>query len=195
MISKINIKDVNAEALFIEGNYLSVFGTDYSTESPFTFIKIYDINNRARPFLSRTFKVAGRYTNGRKTSDGFVYLITNQSLNTKPRPWFDFGFGTSQLAFSSIFRYPIAYIQPRLTNIISFNLRRPIGNDKSVVSICGETSSVMFMSERSIYLTSTSYANGQEYTNIRKVFIWKKNIIPFADAKIRGSINNQFSLD
>ena len=93
VISKINLRDLNAEALFIEGNYLSVFGTDYSTGNAYTFIKIYDINNRARPFLSRTYKVAGRYTNGRKTSDGYVYLITNHSLYNRIRPWYDFGRG------------------------------------------------------------------------------------------------------
>lgn len=53
----------------------------------------------------------------------------------------------------------------------------------------------MYMSERSIYLTSNSYANGQEQTNIRKIFIHRNNIVPFADGKVLGSVNNQFSLD
>jgi uncharacterized secreted protein with C-terminal beta-propeller domain len=122
-------------------------------------------------------------------------LITNQSFSNKVRPWYDFGWGNVDLAFNAIFRYPIVYVRPQLTNIVSFNLRRPLANDRKIVSVCGESSSIMYMSERSIYLTSTNYANGQEQTNIRKIFIWRNNIIPFADGKVLGSVNNQFSLD
>lgn len=102
-----------------------MFGTDYSTGTAFTFIRIYDISNRAQPFLTRTFKVEGRYINGRKTEDGFVYLITSQSLYYRMAPWYDFGLGKKIIPYTSIFRYPITYIQPQITNIISFNLGRP----------------------------------------------------------------------
>lgn len=57
VISKIKLGTLNPEALFIEGNFLSLFGTDYSTGRAFTFIRIYDVSNRAQPFLARTFKV------------------------------------------------------------------------------------------------------------------------------------------
>lgn len=53
----------------------------------------------------------------------------------------------------------------------------------------------MYMSERNIYLTSSFFDNGLDYTNIRKIFVWGKRIVPFADGRIRGSVNNQFSLD
>jgi hypothetical protein len=61
VVSKIDLKDLNAQALFIEGNYLSIFGTDYSLGNPFTFIRIYDVRNRARPFLTKTYRVSGSY--------------------------------------------------------------------------------------------------------------------------------------
>lgn len=70
-----------------------MFGTDDSNGDTYTKIRIYDISNKARPFLARTFKVAGRYTNGRKTEDGFVYLVANQQINRKYRPWYDYGLG------------------------------------------------------------------------------------------------------
>ncbi len=55
----------------------------------------------------------------------------------------------------------------------------------------------MYMAERNIYLTSTNYDSqkGDTYTTIRKIFVRKNRIIPFADGKIRGTLNNQFSLD
>lgn len=72
---------------------MSVFGTEYSTGKSVTSIRIYDVSNRAKPYLLKTYKVDGRYINGRKTSNGFVYLITTQNLYYKMNPWYDFGFG------------------------------------------------------------------------------------------------------
>jgi hypothetical protein len=95
------------------------------------------VKNRAKPYLARTFKVAGSYQNGRKTENGFVYLITNQSIYRNVRPWYDFGLGTSHLPFNLIYRYPITYIRPQLTNIVSFNLRNPLNSERKVVSVCG----------------------------------------------------------
>lgn len=84
-----------------------------------------------------------------------------------------------------------------MTNIIAFNLGNPTSSEKKIVSICGESSEIMYMAERSIYLTSTNYDSqkGDTYTTIRKIFVRKNRIIPFADGKIRGTLNNQFSLD
>lgn len=195
VVSTIDLNTLAAQALFIEGDFLSLFGTEYTAGRPVTFIRIYDVSNRARPFLSRTFKVEGRYINGRKTSNGFVYLITSHSIYSRALPWYDFGLGQKPIPYSSIFRYPGTFVSPALTSIVSFNLRTPTSSDRKVVSICGEFTSTMYMSERNIYLTSNTYKNGQTTTNIRKIFIWRKYIIPFADGIVKGSVNNQFSLD
>ena len=51
------------------------------------------------------------------------------------------------------------------------------------------------MSEKHIYLTFIDYKKGQDFTVIHKVFVWRSQIIPFADGSVRGRVNNQFSLD
>ena len=124
-----------------------------------------------------------------------MYLITNQPFSYIARPWFDFGQGKKNVLFSSIFYYPVSYVNPNAVNIISFNLGDPINGHKKVVSICAESANLMYMSERYIYLTSYSYEYNQEYTKIRKIFVWGNYIKPFADGKVQGSINNQFSMD
>lgn len=53
----------------------------------------------------------------------------------------------------------------------------------------------MYMSEQHIYLTHSVWENGQDYTKIHKIFVHGNYIKPFADGKVRGSVNNQFSLD
>jgi inhibitor of cysteine peptidase len=195
--------DFNASALFLEGDYVAVFGTMwnyYSNSVDYTFIKILDVSNRGNPFWVREFKVAGKYFDGRKLSNGFMYLVTNYEFTRsyQPIPWFDAGIGSGRidLDFSSIFWYPsFVYIRPSAINILSFNLANPIGSRKKVVTICSESAGVMYMSERYIYLAINTTLNGVAYTQLRKIFVWDSYIIPFADGLVIGTIKNQFSLD
>ena len=46
---QLEITELTPKALFIEGNYLSVFGTDYLNWETYTKIKIYEISNKAKP--------------------------------------------------------------------------------------------------------------------------------------------------
>lgn len=229
VVSKLNFNDFNPSALFLEGDYLAVFGTKWVTNNyidypisatartgavpsariaaPFsyrpsystayTFIKIYDVSNRGSPYLLKEFQVSGSYLDGRKLENGFMYLVTSYSFSYLPRPvpWFDFGTGRRDVDFTSIFWYPIEYRAPSAVNVISFDLSDPIRSRKKVVTICGESQNIMYMSEQFIYLTTSSYENGQEYTKIRKIYVRGRYIRPFADGKVVGTIRNQFSLD
>lgn len=51
------------------------------------------------------------------------------------------------------------------------------------------------MSEANIYIAVTTYENGLAKTNIHKVFVWERHMVPFADATVSGFLRNQFSLD
>jgi len=232
VVSKLNFNDFSPSALFLEGDYLAVFGTKwvtnyyndpvayaktdqtvsatakfapssliyrpypYSYSTAYTFIKIYDVSNRGRPFLLKEFQVSGSYFDGRKLENGFMYLVTTYSFNyIRPFPWFDFGSGRRDVDFGSIFWYPGVYQSPSAVNIISFNLANPLGSRKRVVTICSEYTNVMYMSEQHIYLTTNSYENGQSYTKIRKIYVQGGYVRPFADGKVVGTVKNQFSLD
>jgi inhibitor of cysteine peptidase len=84
VVSKMWFKDFNASALFLEEDYVAVFGTKWNFNSnsvDYTFIKILDVSNRANPFWVREFKVAGKYFDGRKLSNGFIYLVTNYEFS------------------------------------------------------------------------------------------------------------------
>lgn len=52
----------------------------YRRSNPTTWVKIYDVTNRGKPFLAKEYKVEGSYFNGRKLDNGFVYLIVNHSF-------------------------------------------------------------------------------------------------------------------
>lgn len=51
------------------------------------------------------------------------------------------------------------------------------------------------MSETNIYVTFPQTVDGDSYTVLHKIFYWKSNIIPFADGKVRGTVENSFQLD
>ena len=51
------------------------------------------------------------------------------------------------------------------------------------------------MSEKNIYLTTTKYIGNKAHTIIHKIFVWRRWLIPYADAVVSGYVRNQFSLD
>ena len=75
--------------MFIEGNYLAVFGTDYEDTDyskyrdgiyssfalrpsfffrpSYTWVYVYDLSNKTNPKLIKDYKFEGNYFNGRKT--------------------------------------------------------------------------------------------------------------------------------
>lgn len=64
-----------------------------------------------------------------------------------------------------------------------------------MVSVITDSINNIYMSTNHIYFSYNQEINGEDYTVIHKVFVWRTYIIPFADAKIKGTINDQFSLD
>ena len=64
-----------------------------------------------------------------------------------------------------------------------------------MITIITESVHKVYMTTNHIYFTYPKNINLLPYTVIHKIFVWKTNIIPFADTTILGTINNQFDLD
>lgn len=205
-------------ALFIEGNYLVVFGTRYENQQPYyntyqksaylyrpyiqpsrpyTFIKVYDVSNRARPYLVKNFEVEGNYFNGRKTSDGYVYLLSTTRIYQRSyvMPWYNFGGRKINFSYRNIFYYPGSYRSPLFVSIFTFNLRDPLSNRRGYACLITESAQTLYMSEKSIYISYTDYNQGSDTSVIHKVYVRRTRIIPFADGRVNGRIHNQFSMD
>lgn len=54
---------------------MAYFGTRYAERS-YTFVRVYDVADRAHPELLKTYDFEGYFVRGRKT-DGVIYLISN----------------------------------------------------------------------------------------------------------------------
>jgi hypothetical protein len=68
--------------MFLEGNNLAVFGTEKRQRRTFTNVDIFDVSDKKLPKILKNFFVSGRYFDGRKLQDGFIYLISTHSVGS-----------------------------------------------------------------------------------------------------------------
>ena len=110
-------------------------------------------------------------------------------------PWYNFGGRRINFSYRNIFYYPGLYRSPLFVSIFTFDLRNPLNNRRGFSCLITESAQTLYMSEKSIYLSYTDYNRGKDTSVIHKIYIRRTRIIPFADARIQGRINNQFSMD
>lgn len=100
------------------------------------------------------------------------------------------------MTLQQVFYYPKSeYQNANFINILAFNLRNPKTCDENIVSVLSQNTYILYMSERHIYLTSTLWLAETQKTSIHKIFVLNNKIIPMADGKVDGYINNQFWMD
>lgn len=110
-------------------------------------------------------------------------------------PWYNFGGRQLYFPYSNIFYYPGRYTSPLFVSIFTFDLSNPYRNTRGISCLITENAHNIYMSEKAIYITHTDYSRGSDSSVIHKVYVNRNRIIPFADARIKGRINNQFSMD
>lgn len=138
------------------------FKRPYYGGSSTTVVKIYNIYNRANPYNVKNYEIEGNYFNGRKTQDGYVYLLTTHRVyqRANPIPWYNFNGRQVNFPFRRVFYYPGSYRSPLFVTILSFNLRSPLRNHRGLACVVTENAYNIYMSERAIYLSYTDYNNG-----------------------------------
>lgn len=166
-------------------------------QQPSTVIKVYDVTNRARPNLIREYELEGRYFNGRKTDNGFVYLLITSRLFNRPQPtpWFDFNGDQIHFDLNNLIYFPGEYRNPLFVSIFSFDLRNPLNRRRGYSCLISEGAQHIYMSENAIYLSYSDWNRSGSDSIIHKIFVKRTRIVPFATARVDGTINNQFSMD
>lgn len=60
------------------------------------------------------------------------------------------------MTLSQIFYYPVPkYNSVVFTNLLAFNLRKPLGNEENAISFLTLNSWIIYMSEKFLYMTSS----------------------------------------
>jgi len=160
-------------SLFINGDYLAVFGNyydldffkeiDFTPRSGMTFFDIYDISDKEDPELLNEYKFEGRYFQGRMIGD-YVYLVVTSTPDYRvgiPTPVIVEGVRKINMPVSDVYYYPLPYNNPQFATTHAVNLKDPQEdiNSKTVVI---EMNPNMYMSHENIYITYTESINEYE---------------------------------
>ena len=117
-------------------------------------------------------------------------MLAKQDLTPRanPSPWFNLGFGQVYCPFFSIFYYRPVYTAPKFVNILSFNLGNPYDPRRTgrVISVVTEDAHQLYMSEKGIYISYSE--KGDVTTVVRKIYVYKNYLVPYADVRIKGTL-------
>ncbi len=162
--------DNNPASLFVNDNYLAVFGNyhnldffkkiDFIPRQGMTFFNIYDISDRENPELVKEYKFEGNYFQARMIDD-YVYFITTARPEYRidlPTPIIIEDAVVRTIPVRNIHYYPIPYQQAQFATIHAINILEP---DKDINSktVAVEGSQNMYMSANNIYITYTQHIN------------------------------------
>jgi len=167
--STIVLNNTNPSDLFIQGNYLAVFGNFYDNDyfskmnirpkSGMTFFNIYDVSDKTNPVLVKEYKFEGGYMDARMKG-GYVYFVTQSWPEARPYPMplMIEGATVKQMPIDSIHYFNIPYNYPSLVSVYALNLNSP-DDEPTSGSIMVEGGENLYMSENNMYITYTEYIN------------------------------------
>ena len=196
---------INGEKLVVISapDYFYWYGWDVVPEEyeMTTHVWVYDVNDRAQPFLEREVSVDGYYTSSRMIGD-YVYLITSQPamLNySEPiLPGIRSGNETCVVEATDVWYVNNTDVNYGYTNIVALNVQDPGEEITSETYLMG-SSSTIYASLDNIYLTNLDWVynvdGGWETTTVYKLRVDEGEIHLVAEGTVPGRVLNQFSMD
>lgn len=163
--------------MYIDGTRLVVYGSDasYSTEpyydllprtsSSFTFVKIFDVSDHAKPEKVRDFRFEGYYVDSRMIGD-YVYMVTSNPVyeimaNPIPLMVEDGAVKSFDMTAEGVYYLDGSYDNYAFTRVNAI----PVINDNEEVSAqvyLLSSTEKMYVSENAMYLTYTKYVSEQQ---------------------------------
>lgn len=167
--------------IFINGDRLVVMGWEYYYSSGVsipeigitaprydttrTFVKVYDITDRAKPVLMRNVSVDGNYYDSRMIGD-HVYVISNQYIyyggGAIPMPTVRTGTSVKTVAASEIYYFDYPDTSYTFTNIVSVNVNNDAEEATSKTFLLGYAQN-MYVSQSNIYIVYTKRLREVDY--------------------------------
>ena len=208
VVSRIECDDFAPAGIFVSGDRLAVIGSNYSIPviTPFgslndvyvsqtqTYVRVYDVSNRASPNLLRNFTMTGDYVDSRMIGN-YIYLVTTtpsyllndtvilptvySNENAREIP-------ATEIYFSNV---PDAYLA--YSTFVSLNVQDTSEEPTTLTIITGQASN-MYVSLNNIYVT---FPDTAEDTTIYRVHMQNNNLTAMAQGEVPGQVLNQFSMD
>ena len=162
--------DNNPTSLFVNDNYLAVFGNyhnldffkeiDFIPRQGMTYFNIYDISDKKDPELVKEYKFEGNYFQARMIND-YVYFVTTtwpEFRRIHPTPVIIEETVVKTIPVRDIYYYPIPYQSAQFANVHAIKITSP-DQDINSITVAVEGSQNMYMSHENIYITYTQYIN------------------------------------
>ena len=224
LLSKITLNETYSAEVYVKEGKMAVLGKQYEFGQfgplermpyvyPFgeTFIKVYDISDRARPVLTRTVRLNGTFSGSRMIGN-YVYAVVSQPA---------IGPGSNETTFKVVLptivtEIAVKEIQPTeiryvnasdvfyyFTTVVAVNIVNDAQEPTYEPFLMGATAN-MYVSQSNMYLTvpNTNVWVGflgsvmpKEETMIYRVKLDSERIVSEAQGNVSGYVLNQFSMD
>jgi uncharacterized secreted protein with C-terminal beta-propeller domain len=169
-----------------------------------TFLKVYDISDKAYPELANNYTLSGSYFNSRMIGD-HVYAVVSQPAyilenNALPLPRVYEETIVSEVEPTKIFYSESAAYDDITSNyftyttIIGLNVTNS-NNELTNMTVLMGGASTMYVSINNIYVTYPSWTEDGQYTSIYRISVDKDSFNFEAKGSVPGYILNQYSMD
>jgi uncharacterized secreted protein with C-terminal beta-propeller domain len=209
VVSKIECDDFAPSGIFVSGDRLAILGSNYSIPAltplslgPYqayvsqsqTYVRVYDISDRANPSLLRNFTMTGEYTDSRMIAQ-YIYLVATMPAyllnDTVFLPTVCSNEGATEIPATEIYysNVPDAYLA--YTTFVALNMQDASEEPTTMTIMMGQASN-MYVSLDNIYVT---FPNTADETTICRVQMDNNKLTPMAQGEVPGQVLNQFSMD
>jgi len=164
--------------------------------SPKTYIKVYDISDRASPQLQREVTTNGQYISARMIGD-YVYVVINEPVYEEDDEVNLPVINEKEIPATDIYYSDVADYYYMYTTIIAINIQND-GQEITYETILLGASSNLYVSTNNIYLTFPvwgRYLGDSQKTSIHRIHIQGSVMNYTASGEVPGMVLNQFSMD
>src|SRR3989344_2604256 len=193
LVSTIEFASSSPAGLFVNGNKLAVYGSDYSNEqssllpkmrirNQYTFLKTYDITDRKNPVLERDLSFEGYYTNSRMIKD-YIYFITaryqyDYGIDPIPVPYIlSSGQPINAESEMPVYYFDAPYRSQSFVTATGVSISDKNQPPQSEVYLL-DGNQQMYVSQNNIYITYTRYADEYQLT----MDVTKEIVLPRLEA-------------
>ncbi|MGB6872882.1 MAG: beta-propeller domain-containing protein [Dehalococcoidia bacterium] len=170
--------------------------------SPKTFIKVYDVSDRANPRLQRELSADGQYVSSRMIDD-YAYVVVNEPVYEQddeinlPRIYTGGNETGTEIPATDIYYSDVADYYYMYTTIIAINTQND-DQEPTYETILLGASSNLYVSTDNIYLTFPVWGGDvgdSQKTSIHRIHIEGSLMNYTASGEVPGMVLNQFSMD
>ena len=205
VVSRIECDDFAPVGIFVSGDRLAILGSNYSMPllTPYsqsevvqvqTYVRLYDVSDRANPNLLRNFTMTGNYLDSRMIGK-YVYFVTSMPsylLNdTVILPIIYSNEGVKDIPATEIYYSNVSDDYLSYTTFVAMNVQ-DASEEPTTMSIMMGQASNMYVSLNNIYVT---FPDTTEETTIYRVYMQNNNLTAMAQGEVPGQVLNQFSMD